>query len=198
VLQAYRSGVFPMPLPRTHWGQELTWWSPMRRGVLPLYSFHATRSMRQSARRFTTTVDQAFPAVIRGCADPSRPNGWIDKTIERLFTQLHHKGFVHSVETWDAEHRLVGGLYGVSLGGLFAGESMFHDPEFGRDASKVALMRLVDVLSDAYAEVRVIDTQWLTPHLASLGALEIDRDEYLALLDELLDVPEPDWSRAVC
>ena len=193
VLEAYRSGVFPMPIPHAQWGNGIAWWSPMRRGILPLDSFRVTRSMRRSARRYVTTVDRRFDDVLDGCADPSRPNGWIDDTIKQLFTDLNRKGFVHSVETWDDEGRLVGGLYGVSIGGLFAGESMFHHPDLGPDASKVALMTLVDVLSDEHASVRVIDTQWLTPHLASLGAFEIDRDEYLTLLDELLDVPDAGW-----
>lgn len=191
-LEAYRAGVFPMPLHASGFG-DMGWWSPTRRGVLPLASLRVTRSMRQSARHYTTTVDADFATVLARCADPSRANGWIDSDIAKVYTRLHEAGYVHSVETWDAGGRLVGGLYGVSLGGLFAGESMFHDPVHGRDASKVALMRLVELLSDDYAEDRIIDVQWQTEHLASLGVIEIDRNEYLALLDEALDVPEPSW-----
>jgi leucyl/phenylalanyl-tRNA--protein transferase len=192
-LDAYRSGVFPMPLERSGF-DRIGWWSPLRRGVLPLDALRVKRSLRQSARRYTTTIDTAFEAVLDGCADPRRPSGWIDDEIRRVYTELFEAGRVHSVETWDADGVLVGGLYGVSLGGLFAGESMFHDPVRGRDASKVALLRLVDVLADDYAEDRIIDTQWQTEHLASLGVIEIDRGEYLGLLDEALEVPEPAWS----
>jgi len=192
VLEAYRAGVFPMPLHASGFG-EMGWWSPTRRGVLPVEGLRVTRSMRQAARRYHTTVDRAFDRVLAACADPSRPNGWIDAEIARVYTALHRAGKVHSVETWDADGRLVGGLYGVGVGGLFAGESMFHDPVHGRDASKVALMALVDLLSDEYAEDRVIDVQWRTEHLAGLGVIEIDRAEYLALLEEALAVPEPRW-----
>ena len=192
VAEAYRAGVFPMPLHNSGFG-EMGWWSPMRRGIMTLDGVRITRSMRQSAKHYTTTVDQAFDQVLARCADPGRPYGWIDDAIVSVYTQLHRVGVVHSVETWNADGRLVGGLYGVSAGGLFAGESMFNDPVAGRDASKVALMALVDVLSDDQAPYRVIDTQWLTPHLASLGAIEIDRSEYLSLLDEVLDLPDPAW-----
>ncbi|MGC3955017.1 MAG: leucyl/phenylalanyl-tRNA--protein transferase [Propionicimonas sp.] len=192
VLEGYRAGVFPMPLHGSGFG-EMGWWSPLRRGVLTLEGLRVTRSLRQSARRYTTTVDQAFERVLAGCGDPSRPNGWIDDQIVGVYTELHDAGHVHSVETWDADGRLVGGLYGVSVGGLFAGESMFHDPVHGRDASKVALLALARLLADDYAEARVIDVQWQTPHLATLGVIEIDRDEYLALLEEALGLPEPAW-----
>lgn len=192
VLEGYRAGVFPMPLHDSGFG-GMGWWSPLRRGVLTLDGLRVTRSLRQSARHYTTTVDRAFVRVLEGCADPRRPNGWIDEEIARVYTGLHEAGRVHSVETWDGDGRLVGGLYGVSVGGLFAGESMFHDPVHGRDASKVALLALAELLADDYAEARVIDVQWQTPHLASLGVIEIDRDEYLALLEEALGLPEPSW-----
>ena len=191
-LEGYRAGVFPMPLHDSGFG-EMGWWSPLRRGVLTLDGLRVTRSLQKSARRYTTTIDQAFDRVLAGCADPSRPNGWIDDEITRVYTELRDAGHVHSVETWDDAGRLVGGLYGVSQGGLFAGESMFHDPVHGRDASKVALLALAEVLADDYAEARVIDVQWQTPHLATLGVIEIDRDEYLALLEEALGLPEPPW-----
>lgn len=192
-VEAYRAGVFPMPLHGTGFDAEMGWWSPVRRGVLPLDALRVTRSLSQSAKRYRTTIDAAFARVLAGCADPTRDSGWIDADIARVYTDLHRQGIVHSVETWDAAGRLVGGLYGVSLGGLFAGESMFHHPVLGRDASKVALLALVEFLADDYAEDRIIDVQWQTPHLAGLGAIEIDRDEYLALLDEALDIPGPAW-----
>ncbi|MCW5952334.1 MAG: leucyl/phenylalanyl-tRNA--protein transferase [Propionibacteriaceae bacterium] len=192
VLEGYRAGVFPMPLHGSGFG-EMGWWSPLRRGVLTLEGLRVTRSLRQSARRYTTSIDRALDRVLAGCADPGRPNGWIDAAIADTYTELHAAGHVHSVETWDADGRLVGGLYGVSVGGLFAGESMFHDPVYGRDASKVALLTLAALLADDYAEGRVIDVQWQTPHLATLGVIEIEREEYLALLEEALGLPEPRW-----
>ncbi len=195
VVEAYRAGVFPMALHGTGFDADMGWWSPTRRGVLPLDALRVTRSLRKSAHRYETTIDRAFGRVLAGCADPSRDLGWIDADITRVYSELHRAGFVHSVETWDAEGRLVGGLYGVNLGGIFAGESMFHDPVHGRDASKVALVALVEFLADEWAEERIIDVQWQTPHLASLGVIEIERDDYLAVLDEALDVPEPAWPR---
>lgn len=194
VLAAYTEGVFPMPLHESGFGQ-MGWWSPLQRGVLPLDAVRAPRSLRKSARHYSTTVDLAFVDVVDRCADPSRPGGWIDADIRRVYTSLHRAGYAHSVEAWDGEGRLVGGLYGVALGGLFAGESMFHDPVHGRDASKVALLALVDLLADEHAEDRIIDVQWQTQHLASLGVIEIDRDEYLGLLAEALAVPAPAWPR---
>lgn len=192
VLDAYRSGVFPMPLRDAGFGHT-GWWSPTRRGVLPLDALRITRSLRKSAKHYTTTVDAAFSDVLDACADPHRPFGWIDDSIRAVHTELHHAGQCHSVETWDSDGRLVGGLYGIALGGLFAGESMFHDEQHGRDASKVALLRLAELLSDDYADARIIDTQWHTPHLASLGVIEIDRSEYLELLDDVLAVPDAAW-----
>ncbi|MDO5083958.1 leucyl/phenylalanyl-tRNA--protein transferase [Arachnia propionica] len=174
-LAAYCSGVFPMPL-----DQRMGWWSPMSRAVLPLDALRVTRSLRRSAARHTTTVDRAFDRVLGSCADPRRPGGWIDERITAVYTTLHHMGFAHSVETWDDQGRLVGGLYGILIAGLFAGESMFHHPELGRDASKVALMRLVADLR--HAGVTLLDVQWQTPHLASLGVVEWPREIYLQRL----------------
>ena len=192
VLAAYATGVFPMPLSASGF-PEMGWWSPLQRGVLPLDAVRITRSLHRSAKRYTTTVDTAFPEVLERCADPRRPHGWISDEIRAVYSDLHRSGHAHSVETWDAEGRLVGGLYGVSLGGLFAGESMFHDPVHGRDASKVALVGLVGILADEHAEDRIIDVQWQTDHLATLGVIEVDREEYLGLLAEALTVPEPAW-----
>lgn len=190
-LAAYRSGVFPMPLHVGGFDQQMGWWSPAHRGVLPLGGVRVSHSLRQSVKKYRTSVDTAFDEVIRRCADPRRPGGWIDEAVIEVYTELFRAGLVHSVETWDCEGRLVGGLYGVALNGLFAGESMFHDPVRGRDASKVALLRLVGVLSDGHN--RLLDVQWCTDHLASLGALEIPRDTYLTRLDAALDQPPVDW-----
>ena len=194
VVLAYRCGVFPMPLHNSWFPARMGWWSPMRRGVLLPDGMRVTRSLRQAAKRYVTTVDAAFDQVISRCADPSRPHGWIDDDIVNAFTLLHQHGVVHSVEAWTPDGRLAGGLYGVSLGGLFAGESMFHDAEIGRDASKVALLRLVRAMQRDGDTERLIDVQWRTDHLASLGVIEIDRDEYLAALDETLGLPAPDWA----
>ena len=188
-LEAYACGVFPMPI--YHDGDEMGWWSPMQRGLLPIRGLHVTRSLRKSAKRYTTTVDQAFGDVLEACADPSRDGGWIDARVEEAYTTLHEKGWVHSVETWDADGRLAGGLYGVHVGGVFAGESMFHHPELGRDASKVALLRLAVELADA--GVALLDVQWLTEHLGSLGAYEVPREEYLGRLSVALELPRLSW-----
>jgi leucyl/phenylalanyl-tRNA---protein transferase len=185
VLAAYRSGLFPMP-ERPGRG-TIGWWSPGRRGVLPLDRMHVSRSLRRSAQHFEIRVDTAFEEVITACADPRRPHGWIDDRIIEAYGALHRLGWVHSVEAW-RDGRLAGGLYGVAIGGLFAGESMFHRE---RDASKVALLGLVECLRDAYADRRLIDVQWQTPHLASLGVVEVDRVDYLGRLRELFTVPSP-------
>lgn len=182
VLAAYRLGLFPMPV-----DGELGWWSPVARGVLPLDGLRVSRSLRRSVRRYQVRVDSAFSAVITACADPSRPSGWIEKDVLDAYTELHELGWAHSVEAWDGD-RLVGGLYGLAIGGLFAGESMFSHQI---DASKVALLALVDLLTDQYADRRLIDTQWRTDHLASLGVVEISRADYLARLAVALEVPPP-------
>jgi leucyl/phenylalanyl-tRNA--protein transferase len=132
-------------------------------------------------------VDTAFDDVVSACGDPSRPGGWIDAEIRRAYGELHRLGWAHSVEAWQ-EGVLVGGLYGVAIGGLFAGESMFHRVT---DASKVALVGLVELLTDAYAEQRLVDVQWQTDHLASLGVVSIPRAAYLRALREALAVPLP-------
>ena len=190
VQDAYRAGVFPMPLHEADWPDDVMgWWSPMHRGLIPLDGLRVSRSLRQASRRYRVSVDTAFERVLAGCADPRRPGGWIDDAITRVYTNLHESGVVHSVEVWTPTGALAGGLYGVSIGGLFAGESMFHDPEVGRDASKVALVHLVELLDDGLD--RLLDVQWVTPHLASLGAVEVDRDDYLDLLGEALALPAP-------
>jgi leucyl/phenylalanyl-tRNA---protein transferase len=188
-LAAYASGVFPMPAP----GGLMGWYSPLRRGVLPLGGLRVSRSLRRMLRRYEIRTDTAFDAVLAGCGDRRRPNGWIDERIRRVYRQLHQQGIVHSVEAWTPEGELAGGLYGVSVGGLFAGESMFHRPDIGRDASKVALVALVDLLMDAGPAGRLLDVQWVTPHLASLGAIEVPRSSYLTRLEVALRCPVPVW-----
>jgi len=192
VLAAYQSGVFPMPLHQAFFGRRMAWWSPVRRGVLEPGALRVSHSLRQSSRRYRVTVNQAFPAVLTGCADPSRPNGWIDDDLKAVYTTLHRSGLVVSVEAWTPGGELAGGLYGVSLGGLFAGESMFHRPDIGRDASKVALRHLVEDWLGQPGR-RLVDVQWATPHLASLGVVEIDRRDYLRRLAEVIDEPAPAW-----
>lgn len=173
LLTAYREGLFPMRLGRRG---EVAWWSPDPRAVIPLDGLRTSRSLRRSMRRFAIRVDTAFEAVMRGCADPARDHGWIDESFVEAYTRLHELGWAHSVEAWDGDE-LVGGLYGVSIARFFAGESMFHRVT---DASKVALVGLVAILRARGA--RLLDVQWATPHLESLGAVEIPRDEYLAAL----------------
>ncbi|MDX6296939.1 MAG: leucyl/phenylalanyl-tRNA---protein transferase [Nocardioidaceae bacterium] len=183
LLAAYRRGIFPMPLTED---ETIGWFSPVDRAVLPLDGLRVTRSMRQSAKRFTISVDRAFADVVRGCADPAREGGWIDEAMVTAYRRLHGLGWAHSVEAWRGGS-LAGGLYGVAIGGLFCGESMFQRE---RDASKVALMALVDLLGDDEAD-RLLDVQWATPHLASLGVVEIGRSAYLRLLPRALALPLP-------
>ncbi len=185
LLAAYRSGIFPMPVD----GGVLAWWSPEPRGVIPLDGLRISRSLQRSLGHYDVTIDQAFPTVVEACADPDRPHGWITDTIVAAYTRLHELGWAHSVEAW-SDGRLAGGLYGVAVGGFFAGESMFHRQT---DASKVALVHLVDVLVAGGATL--LDVQWSTPHLASLGAVEVSRAEYLERLGAALDAPLPEAFR---
>jgi leucyl/phenylalanyl-tRNA---protein transferase len=167
--------------------EVLAWWSPDPRGVLPLDGLVVARSLRRSCDRYTVTIDRAFPRVIDACGDPSRPGGWINQQIRDAYVRLHELGIAHSVEAWSVEDgELAGGLYGVAIGGLFAGESMFH---LRRDASKVALVELVRALRGGGHGM--LDVQWVTPHLASLGAVEIPRREYLRRLRAALAEPLP-------
>ena len=162
-------------MPVSAGGDELlVWWSPDPRGVLPLDGLRVSRSLRRSYARYEVRVDTAFEAVVDGCADPSRSGRWITPSIRDAYVRLHHLGWAHSVEAWDGDG-LAGGLYGVAVGGLFAGESMFARRT---DASKVALVGLVERLREGGASL--LDVQWVTPHLASLGAVEVPRAEYLA------------------
>ncbi len=173
LLAAYRSGLFPMPYGR----KRIVWFSPDPRAIIPLDGLRVPRSLRQSMRRFTISRDTAFSEVMVRCGDPRRPGGWINAAFVEAYARLHALGWAHSFECRDDEGQLVGGLYGVRIGGFFAGESMFH---VARDASKVALTGLVEWLNGTGA--RLLDVQWPTPHLTSMGAITVDRNNYLQRL----------------
>ncbi len=185
MLRAYRAGLFPMA--ETRRGERLYWLDPERRGVLPLDTFHLPRRLLRTllSDSFAVTADGDFAAAIAGCAAlaPGREDTWINGEIERLFTDLHRLGHAHSLETRQGG-QLVGGLYGVVLGGVFFGESMFSRT---RDASKVALAHLVARLR--LGGFRMLDTQFVTAHLSQFGAVEVPRDEYKAQLAEALEAP---------
>jgi leucyl/phenylalanyl-tRNA--protein transferase len=182
VLRAYAIGVFPMAEHRHD--RRLFWVDPERRGVIPLDGFHAPKRLKRTFRsgRFEVVANRAFREVIEACAEarPARRSTWISDRIVELYVELHGRGFAHSVETW-LDGRLVGGLYGVSLGAAFFGESMFSREA---DASKLALLHLVGRLK--LGGYRLLDTQFVTEHLARFGAVEIDRADYRKLLDEAL------------
>lgn len=180
LLQGYAAGVFPMAEHRND--PDVFWVDPQKRGILPLDGFHMSRSLARHMRRteMTITTDQAFDAVLDACAD--RVETWINGTIRTLYLRLFERGQAHSLEVWD-DGQLVGGVYGVTLGAAFFGESMFSRQT---NASKVALAVLVDLLRrGGYC---LFDTQFLTDHLASLGAVEISRAQYHARLDDALDL----------
>ena len=185
MLRAYRHGLFPMA--ETRRGERLYWLDPDKRGVLPLDRFHVPRRLARTVLSgpFAVRVDCDFAGVIGGCAAavPGREDTWINPQIERLFGELHQLGHAHSVET-RLDQELVGGLYGVSIGGAFFGESMFS---FARDASKVALVHLVALLR--LGGYRLLDTQFVTGHLAQFGAEEVAREEYKAQLAAALEAP---------
>jgi leucyl/phenylalanyl-tRNA--protein transferase len=162
------------------------WFSPDPRGVLPLGGLRVSRSLRRSLRRYTVTFNRDFEAVMRACGDPARPDGWINEQFIEAYCCLRSLGNAHSVEAWSATTgALAGGLYGVAIGGFFAGESMFS---VERDASKVALVGLVDALVEGGGVL--LDVQWVTPHLATLGAVEIPRARYLGLLADAVSLPQ--------
>jgi leucyl/phenylalanyl-tRNA--protein transferase len=185
MLRAYRAGLFPMA--ETRRGERLYWLDPELRGVLPLDGFHLPRRLLRTilSGQFQVTANRDFAAAIAGCAAPipGREDTWINPEIERLFTTLHHQGHAHSVEVWQ-DGRLVGGLYGVALGGAFFGESMFSR---ARDASKVALVHLVARLR--LGGFTLLDTQFLTGHLAQFGCVELPRAEYKRRLADAVDLP---------
>ncbi|CUK05545.1 Leucyl/phenylalanyl-tRNA--protein transferase [Ruegeria denitrificans] len=179
LLHGYSIGIFPMAEHRD--AAELFWVDPKFRGIFPLDGFHVSRSLARRIRNcgFTVTIDQDFNGVVDGCAD--RADTWINSELRELYLQIHQTGFAHSLEIWDKD-QLVGGVYGVTLGAAFFGESMFSRRT---DASKIALAYLVDRLRQT--EFRLFDTQFLTAHLASLGAIEIPRAQYRQELDEALN-----------
>jgi leucyl/phenylalanyl-tRNA---protein transferase len=182
LLAAYRAGMFPMPVGRRG---RLGWFSPDPRGVLLPDDLRVSRSLRRSLQRFEIRVDTDFDEVIRACADPRRPHGWIDQRIIDAYTVLHRMGWAHSVEAWEGD-RLAGGLYGVAIGAFFAGESMFHRRT---DASKAALVGLVRMLAGTPGSL--IDVQWSTPHLISLGVVDVERSEYLSMAAAAMALPRP-------
>ena len=185
LLRAYRAGLFPMA--ETRHGSRLYWLDPELRGVLPLDGFHLPKRLLRTvlSDQYEVSSDQAFPAVVAGCAAaaPGRQDTWINADIERLFGVLHRMGHAHSVEC-RRDGVLVGGLYGVSVGGVFFGESMFNT---ARDASKVALVHLVARMR--MGGYTLLDTQFVTNHLAQFGADEIPRDRYKALLATAVATP---------
>lgn len=184
LLAAYRAGLFPMPTGRRG---RIGWWSPDPRAVLAPEDFHRSRSLRRSMRHFELRVDTAFESVVRACGDPRRPHGWITPGIVAAYCRLHELGWAHSVETW-RDGELVGGLYGVAIGAFFAGESMFHH---ATDASKAAVAGTVELLRDT--PHALFDVQWSTPHLASLGVVEVSRSRYLELLASATVAAPPRW-----
>lgn len=177
LIEAYSRGYFPMPEPGT---DEVLWYRPDPRAIIPLDQFHVSKSLqrRMNKKDFTVTFNQAFPEVMKRCAE--HPETWINDEFISIYTQLHKLGYAHSVEVWQ-ENALVGGTYGVVLGSAFFAESMFHSM---RDASKIALFYLVTLLNEK--KFTLLECQFLTEHLASLGAIEIPDKDYIELLKQAL------------
>lgn len=192
MIRAYRHGLFPMAESRS--GNRLYWLDPEKRGILPLEGFHLPRRLLRTMQssRFEVSSDKDFAGAIAGCAEaaPGREDTWINGQIERLFLELFNLGYAHSVECWEAG-ALAGGLYGVAIGGVFFGESMFSK---ARDASKVALVHLVARLR--VGGFRLLDTQFVTPHLAQFGAIEVARESYKRQLAQWIDHPA-NWIRTL-
>ena len=176
LLAAYRAGLFPMPVDPRRRRSKMAWFSPDPRGIIPLDGLHVSRSLRRSMRRFEVRMDTRFTDVVRACGDPRRPGRWITDAIVDAYGELFALGWAHSVEVY-LDDELVGGLYGLRIERFFAGEAMFHT---ATDASKTALVGLVEWLNTTGAEL--LDVQWVTEHLATLGAVPIHRDEYLTRL----------------
>ncbi len=191
LLRAYSIGLFPMA-EHAH-DTKLFWLDPTQRGIFPLDGLIVGHSLAKLVRRegFSVRINSCFADIVNACAEqtPSRYETWINADIKRLYTELHERGFAHSVEVFDGEGKLAGGLYGVALGSAFFGESMFHRV---RDASKVALVHLVARLR--MGGFQLLDTQFVTPHLASLGAIEIERSDYIERLQRALE-SEADFNR---
>lgn len=185
LIQAYRQGVFPMA---DESSGEISWYSPNPRGIIPLDErFHIPKRLARTWRsqRYSIRYDASFRAVMQACAQPrpGQPTTWISQEFIDVYAQLHQQGHAHSVEVWEAD-RLVGGLYGVSMGALFAGESMFST---ARDASKIALIALVLHLRRSGFEL--LDTQWVTEHLAQFGAFWMPRAHYIHMLERIVNAP---------
>jgi leucyl/phenylalanyl-tRNA---protein transferase len=176
LLAAYRAGLFPMPVDPYRRRSKMAWFSPDPRGIIPLDGLHVSRSLRRSMRHFEVRMDTRFADVVRACGDPTRPGRWITTAIVDAYSELYELGWAHSVEVF-RDDELVGGLYGLRIERFFAGEAMFHT---ATDASKTALVALVEWLDATGAEL--LDVQWVTDHLASLGAVAVARPEYLARL----------------
>jgi leucyl/phenylalanyl-tRNA---protein transferase len=177
LIDAYAHGFFPMPLD----ARNIGWWSPVVRGIIPIDGLVVSSSLRKSCRRYDISVDTRFRDVMRACADPRRPHGWINNRFIDAYEDLHRAGWAHSIEVLD-DGELVGGVYGVHIGRFFAGESMFHTRT---DASKVSLVALIALLQEA--DFRLFDVQWTTPHLVSLGAIDVPRADYLQMLGTALN-----------
>jgi len=186
LLMAYRAGLFPMGV-GDDGSPPIGWWSPNPRGVLLPGQVRISRSLRKTLPQFEIRADTAFAEVVEACSDPGRQGRWITAEVIGAYTRLHELGWAHSVEAW-RDGELQGGLYGLALGGLFAGESMFHR---ATDASKCALVGLSERVFADDDPRRIIDVQWATPHLASLGITEIARSDYIALLERALPLPPP-------
>ena len=179
LVSAYSNGFFPMHVGSRR--KEIGWFSPDPRGVIPIDGLHVSRSLRKHIGRFRCTVDLAFERVMRECGDERRPHGWIDDHFVRAYSDMHRLGRAHSIEVWQGDE-LVGGLYGVRIERLFAGESMFHRVT---DASKVALVATVEAL--LALDMAVFDVQWTTPHLRSMGAVDIPRHQYIESVRRAVD-----------
>lgn len=177
LIYAYSNGYFPMPDPGTG---QVGWFRPDPRAIIPLDGFHASRSLMRKVKKnvFSVTIDQAFTDIMKACA--ARPGTWITPEFISAYTELFRRGYAHSVEVWHGKN-LAGGLYGVSLSGAFFAESMFHTET---DASKLALLHLVDRMKAR--GMSLLEVQFLTPHLASLGAIEVSDEVYLKLLQQAL------------
>lgn len=189
LLAAYSAGLFPMGL-GPNGRPPIGWWSPDPRGVIRPGDLHISRSLNRVMDRFEVTVDRAFSQVVEGCADPSRDGRWITAKVATAYRRLHEAGWAHSIEVWD-DDGLAGGLYGVAINGLFAGESMFHR---ATNASKVALASLARILTADGDPRRLIDVQWVTPHLASMGAVAVPRDTYRVMLRSAMAAPPVAWA----
>lgn len=183
LLEGIASGLAPMVIPaelvESASDEVIGWWQPEPRAVLELSDLHVSRSLQRSMKRFTYTVDQAFELVVSGCMDQKRDHPWITSDFQRAYRQLHLRGAAHSVEVWDSSNVIVGGIFGISVGSCFSGESMFH---IRRDASKAALVVLAHTLHRA--GYTLFDMQWMTPHLESMGAHSITEADYRSRLEQ--------------